>query len=234
MPFLDDLDLLPPPLPPPYPGRPSLTPFLPCANVLFTGLLGSHPGGSLLAPADVFFPVPIPNAGPFRAPAVADASFVAFAPLPPRPPRPPDPIGPAEPPLGEFGDDEIAGGFALSVSVVPSSNRSSACWTPSPPTSRPPPHVPDSWPPRRASLSTSSMWMIPILRVSAEAVHGCQQALTLSARHRIRRPAVSAGHIALHPRQRLPGEHSAQTLVVRYSHPAWVYDVASHELGRVS
>ena len=60
--------------------------------------------------------------------------------------------------------DDMGGGFADSVTFVPSSRRSNACWTPSPPTSLPPPQEPKSLPPRRASLSISSMWIMPILR----------------------------------------------------------------------
>lgn len=143
----------PPPPPPLNPGRPSRTPFLPdppAPKPRFMGLLGSQFGGS--------------NA--------ADGPDSALA-----PPPPPgeeglageDDEGPACGALVEFvdevPDDEIGGGLAESVTLVPSNNRSRACWTPSPPTSLPPPHEPRSPPPLRANLSISSMCMMPILHI---------------------------------------------------------------------
>ena len=74
-------------------------------------------------------------------------------------------LTPADPMPDPEAGPELTGGFALSVTLVPSINRRKACWTPSPPTSRPPPQVANPSPaPRRASLSTSSIWMMPILR----------------------------------------------------------------------
>jgi hypothetical protein len=135
-----------PPLPPPKPGRPSLTPFFPPAplKLRFIGLLGSQLGGSYppeVPPVSAFGPAPVPL-----------------------------PLGVEEGECGvdgveEEGEEEledIGGGLADKVTFVPSSKRSKACWTPSPPTSLPPPHAP-SLPPRLASLSISSIWMIPIL-----------------------------------------------------------------------
>jgi len=83
----------------------------------------------------------------------------AFGPL-----APPDGLLPLvwEEPL-DGGVEEMGGDLAERVTVVPSRMRRRACCTPSPPTSRPPPQVPNSFPPRRANLSTSSMWTIPTL-----------------------------------------------------------------------
>ena len=138
----------PPPPPPLNPGRPSLTPFFPpgpAPNDRFIGLFGSQFGGS--------YPDPEPDA--FGASALV-------------PPEGVEPAVGGEVVEEEAEDDvevedDIGGGFADSVTFVPSSSRSKACWTPSPPTTLPPPHDPKSLPPLRASLSISSMWMIPIL-----------------------------------------------------------------------
>jgi hypothetical protein len=138
----------PPPPPPLNPGRPSLTPFFPpgpAPNDRFIGLLGSQFGGS--------YPDPDPD-------ALGASALV-----------PPEGVEPAvggevveeEADDDVVVDDEIGGGLADRVTFVPSSSRSKACWTPSPPTSLPPPQEPKSLPPLRASLSISSIWIMPIL-----------------------------------------------------------------------
>lgn len=137
------------PPPPLKPGSPSRTPFLPDPDPLapkprFIGLLGSQWGGSNPEDAEL---------GP-------DSALV----LPLALGEEPEVEGEApECELLDGGVEDIGGGLAESVTLVPSSKRSSACCTPSPPTSRPPPHVPKSLPPRRASLSISSMCIMPIL-----------------------------------------------------------------------
>ena len=133
---------LAPPPPPPNPGNPSLTPFLPAPELepwsRFIGSLGFQFGGSYPAPDGASALTP-----PLGGVVVLDVEV------------------PGDEEDDEEGVEAIGGGLADKVTFVPSSKRSKACWTPSPPTSLP---DPNSLPPLRASLSISSIWIIPILR----------------------------------------------------------------------
>jgi hypothetical protein len=133
---------LAPPPPPPNPGKPSRTPFFPpdpelepCSR--FIGSFGFQFGGSYGPDAGASALTP-----PLGGGVVPDVDDVE------------------EDEGGEEGVEAMGGGLADRVTFVPSNKRSRACWTPSPPTSLP---DPNSLPPLRASLSISSIWIIPIL-----------------------------------------------------------------------
>lgn len=138
-----------PPPPPLNPGSPSRTPFFPpgpAPNDRFIGLFGSQLGGSYPEEPDALgasaFVLPVGEVPGLGGVGVDEEDDVEE---------------------GVVADDEIGGGLAERVTFVPSSKRSKACCTPSPPTSLPPPQDPKSLPPLRASLSISSIWIIPIL-----------------------------------------------------------------------